>query len=305
MKKFISGVLALLMTLSAFVGLYTVPVFAASEQEEPFDYLNTAFLTAEEKIASMEKRAGRSGYSLYVDDYTGEVAYVNDVTGQAMFTNPYDVAASYGSDSTKEALLSQIIIKYIDLKDNIEKTFRSYTEAALREQIKVKNIKNGVRVEYTLGRENTNYLVPRLISVERFEKEILANMPTDYIRNRVKSFFSLKDPVPYQQKEAETGKTPRQLKEMYEDYPITKKFAVYVLPEDVTTKEIKAVEDYIKNYCPEYSYDQLAFDHEQTGYVAQKTAEALFKLSLEYTIDENGDLVVNLPANGIRFDSVN
>ncbi len=305
MKRFISGVLALLMTLSAFVGLYTVPVLAADEQQEPLDYVTTAFLTAEEKLASMEKRASRSGYSLYVDGYTGEVAYVNDVTGQAMFTNPYDVATTYGSSSTKEALLSQIIIKYIDLKDNIEKTFRSYTEAALRGQIEAKNIKNGVRVEYTLGREDTNYLVPRLITVERFENEILANMPTDYIRNRVKNFYILKDPAPYQEKEAETGKTPRQLKEMYEDYPITKEFAIYVMPEDVTTKEIKTVEDYIKTYCPEYSYDELAFDHEQTQYVEQKTAEALFKLSLEYTIDENGDLVVNLPANGIRFDSVN
>ena len=35
----------------------------------------------------------------------------------------------------------------------------------------VKNIKNGLRVEYTIGREDTKYLVPRLIEKERLEIE--------------------------------------------------------------------------------------------------------------------------------------
>ena len=33
----------------------------------------------------------------------------------------------------------------------------SFTEAAQRGQIKFKNIKNGIRVEYTIGREENMY----------------------------------------------------------------------------------------------------------------------------------------------------
>lgn len=295
MKKIISGMLALLMTLSAFVGLCAVPVSAANE-EQTIDYVSKVFLTAEEKLATMEKRVTRGNYSVYVDAASGEIAYVNDLTHQAIFSNPYDLATSYGSNSTKESLLSQIIIKYTDKASDIEKTFKSYTEAALRNQITVKNIKNGIRVEYTIGREDTNYLVPRMITEERFENEILAKMPTDYIRNRVKSFYVYKNA----EKVSE-----RQQKQMYEDYPITKKYAIYVMPEDTESREIKIVEEYIKTYCPEYTFDELSKDHEQTEYVVQTKTEAVFKLSLEYTLDENGDLIVNLPANGIRFDSDN
>ena len=39
----------------------------------------------------------------------------------------------------------------------------SYEEASLRNQIVVKDIKNGVRVEYSMGREDVRRLVPRMI----------------------------------------------------------------------------------------------------------------------------------------------
>lgn len=297
MKKLLSGILASLMVMSAFVGLYTVPASAdeaPAETVSAADAIKTVYATAEEKLATMTKQAERGDYALYVLETTGEVAFVNEKTGQILLTNPYDLAASHGSSTTKESLISQIIVKYTDKAENTEKTFKSYNEAALRSQIKVKPIKNGVRLEYTLGREDTNYLVPHLIGRERFETEILDKMPTDYIRNRVLAFYTLQDPE---------GKSDRIKKQMLEKYPITATMAVYALPDDTTTREIKVVEDYIKTYCPDYTFDELAKDHAETGYVAKTVTEAVFKLSLEYTINEDGSLEVNLPANGIRFDS--
>ena len=43
----------------------------------------------------------------------------------------------------------------------------SFTDAAASRQITVKNIRGGVRVEYTIGREEVTYLVPRLIKAEK------------------------------------------------------------------------------------------------------------------------------------------
>ena len=42
--------------------------------------------------------------------------------------------------------------------------------------------------------------------------------------------------------------------------------------------------------------------HAFVEYEAKVESYPLFKLALEYTIDENTGLVVRLPANGIRFD---
>ena len=121
-------------------------------------------------------------------------------------------------------------------------------------QIAVKTIKNGLRVEYTIGREDTKYLVPRLIEKERFIKNIHAPLiiamcekygidmsvypniedlelaisegkidktidkelksHADY--NNLIAFYSmLKDP--------NTVSTDRELAEMQQQYPITKK----------------------------------------------------------------------------------
>jgi hypothetical protein len=89
----------------------------------------------------MKAMLTRYGYRLYFEPYTGEVAVENIKTGDVLATNPYDVASNASwSDNIKSQLLSQIIIRYSDNKGSGHDMF-SYVEAALREQIKVKNIK--------------------------------------------------------------------------------------------------------------------------------------------------------------------
>ena len=132
-------------------------------------YLTTEFNNPEEKLAEMDLMYEKDGYQLWVDKYTGEVATKNVASGQILFSNPYDVYSS-GSDSVKKQLLSQIVIKYTD--NDTEKYMYSFTEAAQRGQIKFKNIKNGIRVEYTIGREENRMLVPKQILLERLENDI-------------------------------------------------------------------------------------------------------------------------------------
>ena len=117
-------------------------------------------------------------YELYVDPISGEVALYEPATGNYLFSNPYDVASSKGADmfssgsaSTKEQLLmSQVIIQFND--NGSQKTLYSFVDAAMRGQIDVSRIKNGVRVEYTIGREEFRKLVPRWIPVDVFDELI-------------------------------------------------------------------------------------------------------------------------------------
>ncbi len=292
-KKFLSVLLVLCMV---FGGL-TPTVFAAEEKaeevvEETINYLKDKFETAEQKLATMTLKLERFDYQIWIEEHTAEVAFVNTKSGQILFSNPYDVATSKSSDATKQELLSQVIIKYID--NDKELDMFSFVEAAERDQITIKNVKNGIRVEYTMGREETRKLVPRLIEKGRFEDMILANIDDPTVYKKLAAFYTLKDPN-------DPSLTERGIMELKATFPITQKFAVYVFDPYASEREINQIEGWIKNFCPLYTYEELDYDHTQTEYEGSDKTPALFKLSLEYYLDENGPYV-RLPANGIRFD---
>jgi hypothetical protein len=177
-------IIALILTVVMLIGTLMLEVGAATavdiiyEKDEKgkdtdiidyektvAQYLTLKFETPQQKLATMSMMVERDGYQLWVDDFTGEVATVNVATGEILFSNPYDVATS-GSTATRAEIMSQIIVTYMD--NDAKKEMNSFVDAAQRGQISVKYIKNGIRVEYSIGREDARMLVPRLIEKERF-----------------------------------------------------------------------------------------------------------------------------------------
>ncbi len=296
MKKLISVLLALLMTAALLVSLTSV-AFAADEEEESVeetfpDYTTLLYINEEAKLATMEKKLDMHGYELYIEPKTAEIAVVNKASGQILFSNPYDVASSKGTEATKNKLLSQILVNYTD--NGTAKEYSSYADAAKLGQIIIKDIKNGVRVEYTIGRANANYLVPRMIPKARLESEILSNIDSNFYYQKIVAFYDLKDPFD------ET--LPQSVKdEMLKSYPVTKNMAIYVLTSDINNRELAYMENIIKTYAPDYSYEEMEYDHQVTQYEATTLSTPVFRMSLEYTLTEDG-LSVTMPANGIRFD---
>lgn len=331
MKKIISALLALLMVASSAVAVFATeaapvedvlliaPAPTATSDEAAVetvvaerspntvvpakvqlkggeDYTTLKYDTDLEKLETMDLRLTMNGYELYVQPHTAEIAVKNVATGQLLFSNPFDVAKSKGTTATKQKLLSQIIVNYTD--NGVAKEYNSYTDAVLLDQVLVEPIKNGVRVEYTIGRADANYLVPRMISVDRLESQILEKIdksehPFEY--NKTFSFYQIYDP---------NDKTQAQtvIDDMYQKYPVTKTgLAVYVLAGDIKNRELAQLEGYIKEWCPDYSYDELEYDHTMTQYVSDTRSTPVFRMAIEYTLTEDG-LEATLPANGIRFD---
>ena len=324
LKRLISTLLTVCMLFGAMTGLFTFEVFAADEDEDEIDwsevdFTTEAYYTAEEKLATMEMRFEKGDYQIWVHEYTGEVVVVNTATGEKLFTNPYDVGLSKSTASVKAELLSQILIEYTGNEVSGVQKFTSFSEAASNGQIKIKSIKNGVRVEYTIGREETKYLVPRLIEKDRFvtlirepmrqvweslkdstnanERKIANDLNKYFGRfdNDYETFYVLQDPE-------EFADSPLKLSGLYRDFPITATLgAVYSFDAFAGIAEIEKIEGYIKTYCPAYTYEEMDYDHERTEYTSADQNPAVFKMALEYTLDEMG-LSVTLPANGIRFD---
>ncbi len=309
MKKIrlLSAFLAVALALGMSPAL---PVFAAdsevAEEEKPLvpgldpdtgkptiDYLNQKFETPEDKLATMKSYLKKGDMELFVEPVSGEIAYVNNKTGQILFSNPYDVASSGATKSVKQELLSQIAIKYTDNADELE--MFSYVEACERGQIIVKKIKNGVRVEYSMGRTETRKLVPKQINKERFETLILNNIPEGADKEKFIVYYTLQDAN-------DPEISDRAKREIIAEFPICEEMAIYTYDAFASDREMNFAEDLIKKYCPEYTYETLEEDHGITGYAANDKAPVLFRLALEYSLDEDGNLDVRLPANGIRFD---
>ena len=189
-KKLMSLFLAVLMLSSAMTGLSVITVFAEEETttggateaptvaESITTLYSEVYASPEAKLDTMKKMYDNGSYVIYAHEQSGEVAVKDLATDQIMFTNPYDVGTANASENIKNDLLSQIIIKFD--QNGRENTFTSFKDAAQRDQIKIKNIKNGIRVEYTIGREEARHLVPEMIEDQRFKDNILAPLEEYY-----------------------------------------------------------------------------------------------------------------------------
>ena len=304
--------LALLTMVGSFTVLSTLSVFAAdkatdTEDTEPedittVDYVTKEFKTPEEKLEFMGEPfyVNADGtYEMYVNTYTGEVAVKDTASGQILFTNPYDVSGSIGSVSTKQAILSQIIIRYTD--NDTQKFMYSYKDAALNNQINIRKIKNGVRVEYIIGDMAQRKLAPRVISSERFETYIYGPI-SENVGLGLSQFYFEKFNAYYPEYNLATMRSQQSKASIMKLYPCVAEFPIHILDTGTTPVEINFCEDIIKTYAPLYTFDMMDEDHEMCGYESDNDKSPVFKMSLEYTLTDNG-VSVRLPANGIRFDS--
>ena len=336
MKRIIAIILTALMLMSTF----TLLVNAEGSTESPaskYTY-NTSNTTAtmnyktgewvnpetkekiivdteEEKLATMDLRMEANGYQIYIDAYSGEVAVVCIATGEKLFTNPVTASAKSLEPTKQQEFLSQILIDYIDITNNEQEChYTSFANAVnvgtddspLPSQLIVKPIKNGIRVDYSIGRVDSRYLVPERISKVDFEEKIMAQAIENGIPNfekmQLDNFFKLYD---LNTEAAQKSETIRQ--DWLKKFPMIEHTPIYAFT-GATKREYRAIEKVIKAYCPDYTYEDLDNGHLALEYEPADKAEALFTVALEYRIEEtyagSGEygLTVRLPANGIRFD---
>lgn len=328
-KRILSTLLAVVTLLSTFTAVFTFQVSAAdattstpAEITPVKDYVTKVYNNSQEKLQTMEMMREEGNYQLWVDKQSGEVAWVEtDAAGQPteniLFSNPYDVASSKGSKTTKQELLSQIIVSFTD-ETGTTKQLYSYTDAALNDQITVRLIKGGVRVEYIIGREDGRKLIPKWIFDDSFQTNILSNitkaveegsLPKDEDKWFINAWekYDLNDT-----KKVTSGmrlelikRYPALGENAYTDSKGKTKYPILWvwLPKMSNASDTLKREAYIKTYCPDYTFEQLDADHEATGYVAEDEKYPVFKMALEYYLDAENGLTVRLPCNGLRYDA--
>jgi len=336
MKKILSTLLAVTLLLGALSGLFVIETSASTaiQTTKPLSstdaYWNTTvknegyFNTPEEKLATMEMMSKNSKYELWVDAQSGEVALREIASGNVLFSNPYDVKSDkIAQEETRKQLLSQVLIDYKDTTGQL-KTLSSFADAAENSQIQAMKIKNGVRIEYTIGREDTRKLVPKLLLAESFNTYILDPITElkdqkiidefDYekfesawneidvngMRLMVKLAYIQRYPFLDELKTPKLDENGNVVLDKRGDveyvYPVFREFF-----EDLANEtDILTYEDMIKTHT-EYTFEQMDEDHEVTGYEAEDVRYPLFKLALEYYLGNDG-ISVRVPCNGLRYD---
>ncbi len=288
-------------------------------------YMSTAFKTIKERltgnteISPMTLYAVVNGVAFYLDPITGEMVALTltnpeltkeeiDASGEIpeytayYSTNPYNAGSSASaqgatsSDSVKEKLYSQLIIQYS--MNNQDSEMNSFTDGAANNQITVSNIRGGVRVEYSIGREQVTYLAPRLIRADKFRALVEQVEKNSDIARDAKTleafyiYYDIDDPTKAQK-----------TKDQYlEEYPVLEKFPIYACEKRIATKELLRIENIIKLYT-DYTLEQMEADHAETEYESTEENPPLFKLALEYKADEEGGITIRLNAGNVRFAS--
>ena len=300
-------------------------------------YLTKEYQSAEDKLKDMNFRLSRGDYDMYVEESTGEVAVRNSKTGQIILSNPYDVY-KVSSDNVKAELLSQVVVSFKDItNDNQLRTMYSYTDSAQRGQITIKNVKNGIRAEYVLGKQSPKKLMPYWMEAQRFENLIAKVMYDDMMSDgeldafesaeyqRFMGYYTLENPndsnviIDNMNSDYPCTKTvyygssdaPAQsytivnkfLKEETRTYNDGDCMAIYVISEEDAKSErtTNYLEGLVKSHCPGYNYEEVDKDIEITGYTGDGAAAAIFTIALEWYLDNNG-FYFSVPTNSISYD---
>lgn len=310
-------VLLTVLTVVAMVPALSLTAFAEGEEEvKPYqqDFTKVVYASAEERLAAMTMYYENSDYALYVEqaddpntatvESTGVVAYVKKATGEILFTNPWNTENIKHSSTDVEAeQMSQFLLTFSGGEED-GGTLNSYTDAVQKGQVTIKNINNGVRVEYAIGDRSARILVPRVIERETFEEKILIpmseNIPGGTSSREFLVFYSYFNDMFYA---TDTTLSETKKESIAMNYPVTKEknIDIYVCDINASVKQLRELEAMIKTYCPAYTFEDLDNDHMYVNYESDVMSPAVFKTALDYTLDENG-MLVTMSANGLRFD---
>jgi len=238
---------------------------------------------------NMERAAENDSLILYINPKTTEVGVKDKRTGFIWHTNPENRDRdSLASGINKEKLSSQISITYYDSAAQL-KEMNNYTDSISLGQFEIKNIKNGVRVDYRIGKEEEIFIVPLIISRERMEEKILKHITSEEKSSLLRNyrFLALKD-----------IKDEAQKKELLAKYPNLADTDLYVLYDTVRDYKKKEIQELI--ISKGYTLEDMNKDHVANKVQASKGNLEVFKVPLEYTL-EGENLVVRVPSDDIEY----
>lgn len=266
------------------------------------------FASPEQRVRYMTEICNVNGRILYADEELAEIAIYDTKTNDYYFSSPYNYGMSMGSDQIKSQMASLVQVMFYDSQSK-PTTYTSFTDAVKKvvttedgkttQQFTTEKIENGVRFNFQIGKLQTETTLPYAAEATRFEEKVIKVLE-EKSKTSTEAAFALRKVKAYWTKYTYSELSSSQKESLLVNYPGLEKVDMYVL-RPVGEREQKMLTEYIE--MTDYTWDDYLSDKEVSGYVSKESAVALFSFPLDITLDSNGDMIVDLPANEITYDT--
>lgn len=265
----------LLAAAALLAGCKQTPGAPAPEQPETLERLELA--------GGPQTVAANETFELILDADTAHVQVVNRHTGAVYQAAP----ALANGEETVGLAKSMVDIVYYNGYSKIG-TMNSYDDAVTEGQVAYYRREDGVRIEYTMGEVQKEYLVPPVIEKNRFEEKILNRVDADS-QAMLLVYYRLIDLDGEDVTEEEREETLKQ-------YPQAAEQDLYVLAAEFADYVMEELEGYIRPSG--YSAADLEEDKKAFN-IASAAAQTQFVVPVDLVLQEDG-LSVSVDMQQVR-----
>lgn len=223
-------------------------------------------------LEAMEKVSENEALILYINKKTAEIAVKDKRDGYAWFSNPVTREEDpIASPLYKSELSAQVLVSYYNEKGQIN-TFNSYEDSVAKDQFQVDVNEGKIKVVYQIGNMSKSIAnIPKVISQERFQTQILDKLPDQEARDSVEYKFRFDE-----------------AKKVYELRKL----------QDYIAEELSVLLEGIG-----YTAEDAAADQQENGLADEAVkASAQFTIPLQYSLDGE-HLVVSVPGQELEFNN--
>ena len=211
-------------------------------------------------------------------------------TGKVWHSNPKDALNDKLAQTEEKGRLASPLIMTYSVVAGLEVPFSSYAQSTERGIYEIEQGEDYVRVDYTLGNVEREYMIPPVITEENW----LALY--ENISEEAQKFIKSKDPYKKIDINNLSKSDKKNESQIRADYPIVEETVIYVLRDNAKEAWKEKLEVYFEEagYTPE----DYARDSELTS--GERTSDKpVFNVSVIYRLEGN-DLVVEIPLKDLE-----
>ncbi|PXV95853.1 hypothetical protein C8E03_101484 [Lachnotalea glycerini] len=253
------------------------------EEEEPEEIIRVNEYEALDNKITLEN----DKLKFVMDSSTTQFLVTVKSTGKTWYSNPQDadedtIALSTDIDNLKSTLL----LTYSTI-NGVDTLYNNYKYSMSTGLYNIKATNDYVKVYYSIGEVEKEYIAPRVISAKRME-ELLSNM-SHTNANTVEQYYKKYDINNLGKKDDKN--------ELLKQYPILENEIIYVIRDGIKDNLKKKFETYFSDA----GYTEKEYAEEKELYVIDSSStKPVFNINMEYSLDDS-DLVVEICKDEIEY----
>lgn len=267
----------------AFIALGVCIVIFWREEPEPVEIIKVNGYEGDEKEFVLEN----DRLKFVLDAETTQFTVTVKDTGKVWYSNPPEAAQDpLALTLEKDKLRSTLLLTYSTV-NGVDTLYPNYTYSMEKGIYEIEAEGDSIRVSYSVGDMDREYIVPPVILSERME-ELQKNMENAELM-MVNDYYKKYDIN-------NLGKKDNR-EELLASYPILETEVAYVLRSSVKDSIKSKLEIYFENAG--YTQEEYAVD-KQLDLTQTVSEKPLFNVDIIYRLEEN-DLMVEIPVGEIEY----